>query len=198
MTPTRLYHFPTSRSTRALWTLEEIGEPYDVTEIARADMATEEYRARHPLGRTPVIEDDAGSLFESGAIVLALADRHPAAGLNFPLGTRERELVYQWVLFAVAELDPWIVEARDQREKDAPRSAIAGERVGRAAAVVEEALRGVDFIVGGRFTVADIMLESVLAFARRQGLVDAFPQISRYIDALAERPTYALAMAPAG
>src|ERR1700736_1813045 len=119
--PTRLYHLPRSRSTRILWTLGELGAPFEVSVMTGADRKSAAHLARHPLGRVPVIEDEAGHLFESAAIVLALADRHPDAGLNFPLGTRERELVYQWVLYAMAELEPPIVEARDQREGDPAR-----------------------------------------------------------------------------
>ena len=119
MTPTRLYHLPQSRSTRIIWALEEIGEPYDVTVLTGADRRSPAHLARHPLGRVPVIEDDAGFLFESAAIVLALADRHPEAGLNFPLGTRERELVYQWVLFGMLEVEVPTTEVRTRR-RDRP------------------------------------------------------------------------------
>jgi glutathione S-transferase len=197
MTPTRLYHLPRSRSTRALWTLMEIGAPYELTVMDGPDRQSPEHRGRHPLGRVPAIEDDAGSLFESGAIVLALADRHPEAGLNFALGTRERELVYQWVLFAVAEIERWTAQFRDEREQDPERAAAAAERVAAAAAAVEDALRGHQFMVGERLTAADIMLGSILGWARSLGLLDALPEIERYLAALTARPAYVAANAPA-
>lgn len=153
--------------------------------------------ARHPLGRVPVIEDDAGILFESAAIVLALADRHPDAGLNFALGTRERELVYQWVLYAMAELEPPIVEARDQREGDPARAERAVERFSERAALLERALEGREFLVAHRFSAADIVVASVAGFARRVGLLTPFPEVNRYIDALAARPAFERANTPA-
>jgi glutathione S-transferase len=189
-TPTRLYHLPPSRSTRVLWALEEIGVPFELTLMTGADRKSEEHLARHALGRVPVIEDDTGYLFESAAIVLALADRHPEAGLSFPLGTRERELVYQWVLFAMAEVEPLIVEFRDSREADPPRATAAAERFRAAAALVEQALEGERFIVGDRLSAADIVLGSVAGFARRFELLTGFPELNRYVDGLRARPAF--------
>jgi glutathione S-transferase len=197
-TPTRLYHSPRSRSTRVLWALAEIGAPYEVTVIDRAERQSPEHRGRHPLGRVPAIEDDAGSLFESGAIVLALADRHPDSGLNFALGTRERELVYQWVLFAMTEIERPTAQFGEERERDPERAAAAAERVAAAAAVIEDAVRGRDFIVGDRLTVADIMLTSTLGWSATLELLDGFPEIDRYLAALRARPAYEVASAPAG
>jgi glutathione S-transferase len=162
-----------------------------------ADRKSEAHLARHPLGRVPVIEDAAGHLFESAAIVLALADRHPEAGLNFPLGTRERELVYQWVVYAVAEFEPPIVEVRDQREADPQRAAAAGERFSAAAGLLERALDGRSFIVSDRLSAADIMVGSVANFARRIELLAPYPEINRYLDDLALRPAFQHANATA-
>jgi len=194
MTATRLYHLPKSRSTRVLWALEELGAPYELVVMAPEDRRSDEHRTRHPLGRVPVIEDDAGHLFESAAIVLALADRHD--GLNFPLGSRERELVYQWVLFAVTEVERWIADARDG-ESDPERAAQAAERIASAGTVVDEALRGHEFIVGDRFSAADIILSAALAWAGSFGLLDHHPEVDRWLDALDERPARAIANAPA-
>jgi glutathione S-transferase len=171
--------------------------PFEVTVMEGADRKSDAHIERHPLGRVPVIEDDAGHLFESAAIILALADRHPEAGLNFPLGTRERELVYQWVLFAMAELEPPIVEVRDQREADPARAQVATARFSAAAAVVEQALAGSEFLVGDRLSAADIVIASVGGFARRVGLLEPYPELNRYIDALAARDAFRRANPPA-
>jgi len=196
MTPTHVFHSPRSRSTRVIWALEELGAPYEVTRLTPEERRGAEHRTRHALGRVPVIEDDGVYLFESGAIVLALADRHPQAGLNFPLGSRERELVYQWVLFVMAELEPQIVAVRDARETDPPRAAAATERFGESAALLERALEGHEFLVADRFSVADIMVGEVLGFARNVGLLEPFPALDAYISALYERPGYTVASAP--
>src|SRR5438445_12979311 len=99
------------RPLRVLWTLEELGEPYELTVMSYEQGSGEEHRARHPLGRVPVVEVDGGYVFESTAICLHLADLKPEAGLIAPLGTRERALAYPWSCFAPAELEPPLIEA---------------------------------------------------------------------------------------
>src|SRR5205807_6980068 len=88
------------RPRRVLWILEEIGEPYELTIMNWEQGSTEEHRARQPLGRVPVVEFDAGYVFESAAICLHLADLYPDAGLIGGLGTYARALDYQWSIFA--------------------------------------------------------------------------------------------------
>jgi len=188
VTATRLYHLPGSRSNRVLWLFEEIGEPFEVTVLTREDRGTAEHRARHPLGRVPVIEDDAGFTFESAAIMLALADRHPESGLSFPLGTHERDLVYQWVLFSIAELERTTTDARTAADTNPERQAAAAEEFAARQAVVEEALAGRDFLVGDQLTVADIAVGSVLVFAQRVGVLADTPNTTRYLSALTNRP----------
>src|SRR5690242_964251 len=118
--PPRLYYMPRTRSSRVLWLLEEIGEPYELTEIAGAQRRSAEHLRRHPLGRVPALElGDGTTMFESAAICLQLADLNPTAGLIPRLGSAERALVYQWVVFAVAELEAplfrWIRELGEAR-----------------------------------------------------------------------------------
>ena len=177
-----------------MWTLEELGEPYECSVMTREERGGEEHRARHPLGRVPVIADDGAHLFESAAIILALADRDGQGRLSFPLGSRESELVYQWAFFAMLEIEAPTVTARDEKERDPERHDAARERVREAVGVVEREVEGHDFIVGDRFSAADIVLGSVLVFARDQGLLEGgFPEVRRYVDALAARPARAKA-----
>jgi glutathione S-transferase len=184
----RLYHLPSSRSTRVLWLLEEIGQPYDLTMMKGEDRQTDEHRRRHPLGRVPVLEDDEGFLFESAALCLQLADLYPDAQLNWPLGTHERGLVYQWTLFAMTELEPAIIEARRHREDDPARAQAGVERFQAAAAAVEQALDGHEYLVGERFSVADLVCGAVLIFGKSGGLSDELPNIDAYLERLEARP----------
>ena len=184
----RLYHLPPSRSTRVLWLLEEIGEPYDVTVMKGEDRKTDEHLLRDPLGRVPVLEDDEGFLFESAGLCLQLADTYPDAQLNWPLGTHERGLVYQWTLFAMTELEPAIIEARRHREDDPARAQVGVERFQAAAAAVEQALDGHEYLVGDRFSVADLVCGAVLIFAKSGGLSDELPNIDAYLERLEARP----------
>jgi glutathione S-transferase len=182
----RLFHLPGSRSTRVLWLLEEIGEPYDLTILTRDEKNGSEHGRRHPLNRVPVIEEDGGYVFESAAICLDIADRHLDKGHVTAVGTHERALVYQWVIFTVTELEPYGFQAI--RETDPERKESASARYGLAVAAVESALGEREFLVGDRFTVADLICGAVLSSGKRGGLTDPFPQVSAYVERLEERP----------
>ena len=114
----RLHHQPRSRSTRVLWLLEELGVPFDLTVMASEVKQTPEYLALHPLGRSPVLEEEGGPVFESAALIIHLADQNPDAGLIAPLGSHERALQYQWCFFAMTEMESSLVEIARQLWKD--------------------------------------------------------------------------------
>jgi glutathione S-transferase len=183
----RLYHVPGTRSSRVLWMLEEIGAPYDLTVMTREERQTPEHLQRHPLGRVPALEDDDGFVFESAALCLHLADLHPEAQLIPLPGTHERALAYQWTVFAMTELEPAIIEAR-RGDEDPARAEAGAERFQAAAQVVERALEGRDYLVGERFSVADLVCGGVLIFGRSAGLTDNLPNIAGYLARLDARP----------
>jgi glutathione S-transferase len=169
--------------------LEELGEPYEVTVMTREESKGEEHRTRHPLGRVPVLEDEEGFVFESAAICLHLADLHPDAGLAPAPGTHERALLYQWTIFAPAELEPPLIESAVYAQSDPERSAVARGRFDEAARAVSSALDGRDYLVGGRFTVADVLVGGTLAFTERIGFADELPANLRdYLARLTQRP----------
>jgi glutathione S-transferase len=179
------------RPLRILWTLEEVGAPYELTVMTREEGGGEEHRSRHPLGRVPVLEDGEGFVFESAAICLHLGDLHPEAGLVPAPGTHDRALVYQWSSFAPGELEPPLFEAWNQAERDPDRAAAARERFFTAAGAVEAALDGADYLVAGRFSVADVMVGSALMFTTRAGFADQLsPGLTNYMGQLAERPAF--------
>jgi len=195
MTPPRLFYMPRTRSSRVLWLLEEIGRPYDLTEIRGAERQSEEYLLRHPLGRVPALQiGDGATMFESAAICLQLADLNPAAGLIGPIGSTERGLVYQWVLFAVSELEGplfrWIRELGEGVTDTAAR-----DRFADAAAAIQSVLAEHDWLVDDRFSVADVMCASVLQGANGRELLRPWPALEAYVRRGEARPAYARAAA---
>jgi glutathione S-transferase len=195
MTPPRLYYMPRTRSSRVLWLLEETGAPYELTEISGAQRRSEEHLGRHPLGRVPALElADGSTMFESAAICLQLADLHPDAGLIGPVGSTERGLAYQWVLFAVSELEGplfrWLRERAEGLTESPSR-----ERFAAAAAAMQSGLGEGDWLVADRFGVADVMCASVLEGAHTRGLLAPWPGLEAYVRRGAERPAYARAAA---
>ena len=195
MAPPRLYYMPRTRSSRVLWLLEEIGAPYELTEIRGAERRSEEHLRRHPLGRVPALElGDGTTMFESAAICLQLADLNPDAGLIGPVGSPERGLVYQWVVFAVSELEgPLFRWIRDLGEGvvDSP----AHDRFTGAAAAIGSALAERDWLVDDRFSVADVMCASVLQGANARELLRAWPRLEAYVQRGEARPAYTRATA---
>jgi len=188
----RVYHREyAGRPIRAVWTLEEIGEPYELSVMDWQEGQSEEHRARHPLMRVPVLEDDDGCLFESAAICLHLADMHPDAGLIPPPGTHERGLVYQWSTFAPAELEPWLIEAAVWAEKDPERATAGRERFWKGAGAIKQSLEEGEFLVGDRLTVADVLVGTALGNTKRIGIDEEMPQdLADYLTRLTERPAY--------
>ena len=193
----RLYYMPRTRSSRVLWLLAEIGAPYELTKLAPAERGSAEHRARHPLGRVPALELDPPSggqasgtvMFESAAICLQLADLHPQAGLIGPLGSTERALVYQWVLFAMTELEAplyrWIREAGA-----GTADASSSERFEQAATALEAAIHGHDWLVADRFSVADVLCASVLGSAHSRELLGPWPGLAAYVERGEARPAF--------
>ena len=177
--------------------LEEIGAPYELTKLAPAERRGGEHLARHPLGRVPALELDAPSggtdggtvMFESAAICLQLADLNPQAGLIAPLGSAERALAYQWVLFAMTELEAplyrWIREVAA-----GTADASSSERFEQAAAAIETALEDRDWLTADRFSVADVLCVSVLGSAHSRELLGPWPGLAAYVERGEARPAF--------
>jgi glutathione S-transferase len=131
-------------------------------------------------------------MFESAAICLQLADLNPGAGLIGPVGSTGRGLVHQWVVFAVSELEGplfrWIGELGGG-VIDSP----ARDHFGEAAAAMQSAVAERDWLVDGRFSVADVMFASVLQGADARGLLEPWPALEAYVQRAEARPAYARA-----
>jgi glutathione S-transferase len=185
---------PGTRSNRVLWLLEEIGAPYELTLIAPEQRRSPEHLKRHPLGRVPALElDDGTTMFESAAILLQLADLHPDTRLLPPPGSSARALAYQWILFAMTELEgslyPWIRAIGEGTEPEPSR-----ERFANAATALEAALGDDDWLLG-QFTVADIPCVGVLGSGHARGLLTPWPVLRRYVERGESRPAHLAATA---
>lgn len=199
----KLYHAKGSRSLRPRWLLEELGVPY---EVARLDMAAREHKSEaylrvHPMGQVPALVDEEGSLFESAALCMHLADLHPEKGLAPVPGTFERGLYYQWILFGVTGLDPTLLEiflARNYYPEDAmwaARAEKARERLPAQLAALEGALHGREWLLGERFTAADVVVGSLLLWADRMGVLEGHPVLQDYVARCKARPALGRAAA---
>ncbi len=186
----RLYHREgAGRPARVRWALEEAGAPYDFIVLDSETGRGEEHARRHPLGRVPVLETDDGTLFESAALCLHIADLHPEARLIPATGTHARGEVYQWVFFAMTELEPAMVRAIvTRRGSDADETAKAETRLNKAVEVLADVLDRTDYLVGDRFTIADVVVGGVLTSARDYDVLPDSPALGSYSERLDDRP----------
>jgi glutathione S-transferase len=193
MPTTTLYEFTPTRSARARWTLLELDIPYESIE-GRQNFGSEALRRVHPLGKMPALIDDGRPLFESAAICNWLADSRPEKRLIAEPGTWQRALHDQWVAFTLAELEAHLWStARNTfvypEEKRIP--AIIPQNAGeakRALGVLDGYLSDREYLVDGRFTVADIFTGYAVNWARRAGLADDVPHVQAYLGRLFARP----------
>lgn len=194
-----IYHAPRSRSLRVVWLAEELGIPYRVhtLEMFSPAMQAPEYLAIHPLGKVPAIDDEGFVLWETTAILAYLIGRHGDGALLPPRETREGARALQWMDFGENPLTVIFgeVAAHAGPMPEARRIPALVAR-GRALApslidVVERALGDQPYILGERFSAADIMLGFGLGIARHLQFVNAeTPRTLAYCDRLTARPAY--------
>jgi glutathione S-transferase len=187
-----LYHAPQSRSSRIIWLLEELGQPYAIRPVSIYRPMTGEGAGDatnpHPDRRVPAIEHQGALLAESQAIVLYLADAFPAAGLAPAIGDPARGAYLTWMAWYVAELEPALF------------SGLAGERSANqqrdyqaVMARLRAALAAGPYVMGEHFSGADLLIGSALAFGRRAFDDDA--AIDAYIARCQARPAAQRGMA---
>lgn len=190
------YRAGTGRPLRVVWTLEEIGVPYEAVGVSAEEARGPEHLARHPLGRVPVLEQDGEPLFESASLCLHLADQYPDASLIPPVGSHARGLVYQWTIFAMTELEGPIIEVLRNGQSDPARAQAGLERFDAAATALEAALHGRAYLVGDTLTVADIVVRGVLGLAELGNIdISPYPELAAYMERLRTRPTFQRALA---
>lgn len=193
----KLYFVPKTRSTRARWVLEELGLPYELVRIdpKKGDNRHPEYLKLNPLGHVPTLVDGDFTLYESAAICMQLADQHLEKNLAPALGSPERGHYYQWIFYAMTEIEPQLVAAMlhkvflPEAKQDKKAAEEAVERFAKAAQVLDEHLLNRSFLLGSQFTAADVVVCSVLSWGRWLGVMDdLYPNLHHYIDRCMARP----------
>jgi glutathione S-transferase len=196
-----LYHAPKSRSSRFLWLLEEIGEPYTVkaVSIRRADgsgasaAANDEYRKIHPHGKVPAVVHDGIPVFESAAIACYLGDLYPKARVAPPMGDKNRGPYLTWLAYYTGVLEPAFVGK-------ALGFTITNSTTGWAS--TDDVLRYVcgklergPYLLGEDFSTADVLFGSTFALFMGSPLLPKNDVLTAYVDRLKKRPAYARAAA---
>ncbi|MDR7298317.1 glutathione S-transferase [Pelomonas aquatica] len=186
-----------ARDTRVRWALEEAQLPYEVRLVSFEAMKAPAHLAIHPFGQIPTCEEDDLALFETGAIVLHIAERH--AGL-LPADANARARAITWMFAAVNTLEPPILEFTMAWlfERDKPRYE---ERLPMLKARVRTRLEQLAARLGeadwldGAFSAGDLMMVSVLLRLRATGVLDEVPRLAAYVARGEARPAYRRAFA---
>ena len=186
-----------ARDTRVRWALEELGLPYDVATVSFEEMRHPTYKARQPFGQIPLYEEGDLVLFESGAIVLHLAQNHP--GL-LPQEPNARARAAMWVFAALATIEPPIVEREqvDYVESDrswyAARLPLLDDRIRTRLRDLAARLGDAEWL-DGPFTAGDLMMVMVLRRMNGSALLREFATLSAYVARGEARPAFQRAFA---
>jgi glutathione S-transferase len=207
-----IYGVYRSRASRNIWLATELGIPFKHVpvmqfyrlspEAAKTTLHTRspEFVAVNPNGHIPAIDDDGLVLHESLAINLYLAKKH--GGPLAPANLAEDGLMTMWALWAATEVEPHSIQVVTHRvtkppaERDAKIAQAAIEALLAPFAVLDKALAATGFIVGGRFTVADINVAEILRYAMpAPELFEAAPRVKAWLAACHARPAFKAMMA---
>src|SRR6201995_768069 len=186
-----------ARDTRVRWALEEVGRPYEVRLLSLQARQEPAHLRLHPFGLIPTYEEGQLALFETGAIVLHIAEHHE--GLS-PADPNARARAIAWRFAAVNPVEPPILELVTAKfaEGDKPwaeeRLPLVKERIRDRLVQLSARLGDADWL-DGAFSAGDLMMVSVLLRLRPSGLLDEFPQLAAYVARGEGRPAYERAFA---
>lgn len=214
-----VHHLNNSRSQRVLWLLEELGVPYEVKRYqrdAKTMLAPPELRAVHPLGKSPVIEDGAAKLAESGAIIEYLVDRYGGGRLAPAAGTPERLRYLYWMHFAEGTvMPPLLLKLVFDRIEKGPmpffvrpvaraiarraKSGFVQPNIERNLDYMERELGQSAWFAGAEFSAADVQISFPLEAAAARGGLDAKrPRLMSFLERIHARPAYRRALDKGG
>jgi glutathione S-transferase len=187
------------RDLRVRWALEEAGLPYEENLIGPDDQKSDRYRALQPFGQVPVLEEDEAAMFESGAIVLHVAERSAAL---MPDDGHQRERIRTWMFAALSTIEPPILmlitidlQPGGVSEGTKPlRDTVVG-RVGTRLDSLVKFLGDREYLVADRFSAADLLMTTVLRQLRNTDLVAQRPTLDAYQKRNEQRPAFVKALA---
>ena len=181
-----------ARDTRVRWALEEVGQPYEVRLVSFHAMKEPAHLALHPFGQIPTYEEGDLALFETGAIVFHIAERH--AGL-LPDDAKARARAIAWMFAALNTVEPPILELVTAKflEGDKPwtkeRMPLIVDRIHARLKQLSDRLGDAEWL-DGAFSAGDLMMASVLLRLKPSGILNEFPNLAAYVARGEARPAY--------
>ncbi len=186
-----------ARDTRIRWALEEVGQPYDVRLVSFKALKEPAHLARHPFGQIPTYEEGDLVLFESGAIILHIAQRH---GGLLPKDENARARAIAWMFAALNTVEPPIVELEQSEFAERGKSwweehrAMLEDRIRGRLVALSQRLGAAEWLDGG-FSAGDLMMVMVLRRLEGTGILEEYPTLFAYVERAEARPAYQRAYA---
>lgn len=190
MSALTLYHAAPSRSSVALWMLEEIGEPYDVAlvSLGNGDNLKPDYLAINPMGKVPALRHGDTVITEVAAICAYLADEFPQARLSVPIGSPRRGVYLKWLFFGPGCLEPAMIDRAAPRKEPARRAMLGYGEFDTTMNVVAAAVAEGPYLMGEQFTAADVVIGATIRWGMLFKLIPERPEFLAYAARIAARP----------
>jgi glutathione S-transferase len=185
-----LHHHPFSRAAGVVWTLEEVGVPYDLkfVDFAKGEHKLPDHLALNAMGKIPVLVDGDTVVTEGAAIALYLADRYAAGRLAPALDDPRRGTYFRWILFAPSVIEPGAL-AKLGGWAAKPNQVGWGD-FDTMLQAIDRALANGPYLLGDTFSMADVVFGGTLGYMRRFKMLPPSPAVVAYTDRLAERAAY--------
>ena len=186
------YSSPMSRGRLVHWMLEESGAPYryELLNLETGDQKKPAYLAVNPMGKVPTIVHRGTVITECGAICAYLADAFPAAGLAPPIDSPLRGAYYRWLFFGGCCIEPAVIDRMLSRPAPSRPSALSYGSYEDAVATLEKALEPGPFLLGSRFSAADVYVGSQVGFGLMTKALEERPVFREYCSRLEQRPAH--------
>ncbi len=187
----KLFWCPQTRAVRALWMLEELGEPFervtiDIRDESRAPHP--EFDVASPMGKVPALVDGEVAIAESAAICLYVADRYSSGNLAPAIDDPERGRFLYWMFYTPAAIEPAMSEKITGTEPNKLSNGWGDWTT--MLSTLEQGLESGPWLLGNRFTAADVMVGSSVAFMRQFNMLPESETLGAYADRCLERPAY--------
>jgi glutathione S-transferase len=185
-----LFHATPSRSSIALWMLEETGEPYEIKilDLAKGDQRKPDYLAVNPMGKVPALKHGDAVITESAAICTYLADAFPRAGLNVPVGDPRRGIYLKWLFFAPGVIEPAVTDRAFPRKEEPRRGTLGYGDFDTVMNVLCQAVTPGPFLMGEQFTAADVVIGANVRWGMMFKLIPERKELSDYVARFKDRP----------
>lgn len=190
-----LYHMPQTRGGTTIWMNEELGGVCEIKliNLRKGEGRTPEFLKINPMGKLPALQHRGATVTEAAAICAYLADAFPEKNLAPPVSDPRRGIYYRWMFFAPSCIEPMMLDRLGKVARENTTAAGHGDYE-RVMASIDQALSAGSFLLGDKFSAADVVMGSTLNFATMFGAIPKEGRIKDYVERVTARPAFTAMM----